>query len=116
VVGTGSGAPFALRRTMKDEGNRRGLEEHGWEAKVRRRPRQARRRPREARRVPASAHPRFAAGADAMQTFEAKANTLLTEGQANRELSTSLAYDDAAAKCCSMAATASLIVHLHPDR
>ena len=38
---------------------------------------------------------RFAAGADAMQTFEAKANTLLAQGQAHRELSTSLAYDDA---------------------
>jgi NAD(P)-dependent dehydrogenase (short-subunit alcohol dehydrogenase family) len=38
---------------------------------------------------------RFAAGADAMQTFEAKANTLLVQGQAHRELSTSLAYDDA---------------------
>ena len=38
---------------------------------------------------------RFAAGADAMQTFEAKANTLLVQGQAHRELSTSLTYDDA---------------------
>jgi NAD(P)-dependent dehydrogenase (short-subunit alcohol dehydrogenase family) len=38
---------------------------------------------------------RFAAGADAMQTFEVKANTLLAQGQAHRELSTSLAYDDA---------------------
>src|SRR2546426_1103657 len=38
---------------------------------------------------------RFAAGADAMQTFEAKANTLLAQGQAHREMSTSLAYDDA---------------------
>lgn len=38
---------------------------------------------------------RFAAGVDAMQTFEAKANTLLAQGQAHRELSTSLAYDDA---------------------
>jgi NAD(P)-dependent dehydrogenase (short-subunit alcohol dehydrogenase family) len=38
---------------------------------------------------------RFAAGADAMQTFEAKAKTLLAQGQAHRELSTSLAYDDA---------------------
>jgi NAD(P)-dependent dehydrogenase (short-subunit alcohol dehydrogenase family) len=38
---------------------------------------------------------RFAAGADAMQTFEAKANALLAQGQAHRELSTSLAYDDA---------------------
>src|SRR2546426_8432342 len=37
--------------------------------------------------------PRFAAGADAVQTFEAKANTLLAQAQAHRELSTSLAYD-----------------------
>ena len=38
---------------------------------------------------------RFAAGADAVLTFEAKANTLLAQAQAQRELSTSLAYDDA---------------------
>jgi hypothetical protein len=38
---------------------------------------------------------RFAAGVDAMQTFEAKANTLLVQAQAHRELSTSLAYDNA---------------------
>jgi NAD(P)-dependent dehydrogenase (short-subunit alcohol dehydrogenase family) len=38
---------------------------------------------------------RFAAGADAIQTFEAKANALLAQGQAHRELSTSLTYDDA---------------------
>src|SRR3954469_10845776 len=38
---------------------------------------------------------RFAAGADAMQTFEAKANALLAQAQAHRELSTSLAHDDA---------------------
>jgi hypothetical protein len=36
---------------------------------------------------------RFAAGADAVQAFEAKANTLLAQAQAHRELSTSLAYD-----------------------
>ena len=36
---------------------------------------------------------RFAAGADAVQTFEAKANTLLLQAQAHRELSGSLAYD-----------------------
>jgi NAD(P)-dependent dehydrogenase (short-subunit alcohol dehydrogenase family) len=36
---------------------------------------------------------RFAAGADAVQTFEAKANTLLAQAQAHRELSASLAYD-----------------------
>ena len=34
---------------------------------------------------------RFAPGADAVQTFEAKANTLLPP---NRELSASLAFDD----------------------
>jgi NAD(P)-dependent dehydrogenase (short-subunit alcohol dehydrogenase family) len=38
---------------------------------------------------------RFAAGADAVQTFEAKANTLLAQAKAHRELSASLAYDDA---------------------
>jgi hypothetical protein len=38
---------------------------------------------------------RLAAGADAMQTFEAKANTLLAQAQAYRELSTSFAYDGA---------------------
>ena len=35
---------------------------------------------------------RFAAGADAVQTFEAKANALLTQAEAHRGLSTSLAY------------------------
>jgi NAD(P)-dependent dehydrogenase (short-subunit alcohol dehydrogenase family) len=38
---------------------------------------------------------RFAAGADAVQTFEAKANALLTQAKANSGLSTALAYDDA---------------------
>jgi len=38
---------------------------------------------------------RFAAGADAVQTFEAKANTLLGQAQVHRELSISLAHDDA---------------------
>jgi len=38
--------------------------------------------------------PRFAAGADAVQTFEAKAGTLLAQAHAHRDLSTSLAYDD----------------------
>ena len=38
---------------------------------------------------------RFAAGTDAMQTFGTKANTLLAQSQAHRELSASLAYDDA---------------------
>jgi NAD(P)-dependent dehydrogenase (short-subunit alcohol dehydrogenase family) len=36
---------------------------------------------------------RFAAGADAVQTFEAKANALLSQAQAHRGLSASLAYD-----------------------
>ena len=38
---------------------------------------------------------RFAAGADAVQTFEAKASTLHAQAQAQRDLSTSLAYDEA---------------------
>ena len=38
---------------------------------------------------------RFAAGADAVQTFEAKANTLLAQAHAHRELSASLGHDDA---------------------
>jgi len=38
---------------------------------------------------------RFAAGADAVETFEAKANALLSQAQAHRGLSTSLAYDEA---------------------
>jgi len=37
---------------------------------------------------------RFAAGADAVQTFEAKANALLAQANANRDLSSSLTYDD----------------------
>jgi NAD(P)-dependent dehydrogenase (short-subunit alcohol dehydrogenase family) len=36
---------------------------------------------------------RFAAGADAVQTFEAKANTLLAQANAYRELSSSLAHE-----------------------
>jgi NAD(P)-dependent dehydrogenase (short-subunit alcohol dehydrogenase family) len=36
---------------------------------------------------------RFAAGADAVQTFETKANTLLTQANAHRELSSALAHD-----------------------
>jgi hypothetical protein len=35
---------------------------------------------------------RFAAGADAVQTFEAKGNGLLEQAKAHRELSTALAY------------------------
>ena len=38
---------------------------------------------------------RFAAGADAVQTFETKAHTLLAQADAHRELSNSLAYDSA---------------------
>jgi NAD(P)-dependent dehydrogenase (short-subunit alcohol dehydrogenase family) len=38
---------------------------------------------------------RFAAGADAVQTFEAKANALLAQADAYRKLSSSLAHDDA---------------------
>ena len=37
---------------------------------------------------------RFAAGADAVQTFEAKADTLLVQAHAHGELSRSLAYDN----------------------
>jgi NAD(P)-dependent dehydrogenase (short-subunit alcohol dehydrogenase family) len=37
---------------------------------------------------------RFAAGADAVELFEAKANALLAQAHAHRELSTSLAHDD----------------------
>jgi hypothetical protein len=37
---------------------------------------------------------RFAAEADAVQTFEAKANALLTQAEAYRELSSSLATKD----------------------
>jgi hypothetical protein len=37
---------------------------------------------------------RFAAGADAVATFEQKANDLLAQADAHRELSTSLAHDD----------------------
>jgi NAD(P)-dependent dehydrogenase (short-subunit alcohol dehydrogenase family) len=36
---------------------------------------------------------RFAAGVDAMQTFEAKANALLAQAQAHRDLSTALGLD-----------------------
>src|SRR6185369_3160918 len=36
---------------------------------------------------------RFAAGADAVQTFEAKANALLAQADAHRALSCSLSYD-----------------------
>jgi NAD(P)-dependent dehydrogenase (short-subunit alcohol dehydrogenase family) len=37
---------------------------------------------------------RFPAGADAVETFEAKAHTLLAQADAHRELSSSLAHDD----------------------
>jgi hypothetical protein len=38
---------------------------------------------------------RFPAGADAMDTFEQKASSLLAQADANRDLSSSLAHDDA---------------------
>jgi NAD(P)-dependent dehydrogenase (short-subunit alcohol dehydrogenase family) len=38
---------------------------------------------------------RFAAGADAVQAFEAKADALLVQAKAHRDLSLSLAYDEA---------------------
>jgi hypothetical protein len=38
---------------------------------------------------------RFAAGSDAVHTFEAKANTLLAQARAHYELSTSLALENA---------------------
>ena len=38
---------------------------------------------------------RFAAGADAVELFESKARTLLEQADAHRELSSSLAHDDA---------------------
>ena len=38
---------------------------------------------------------RFAAGDDALQTFETKANALLAQAQAHRALSTALAHDNA---------------------
>jgi NAD(P)-dependent dehydrogenase (short-subunit alcohol dehydrogenase family) len=38
---------------------------------------------------------RFAAGSDAVETFETKAQTLLSQANAHRELSSSLAHDDA---------------------
>ena len=38
---------------------------------------------------------RFAAGADAVQAFEAKANTLITQARAHLDLSASLAHEDA---------------------
>ena len=38
---------------------------------------------------------RFAAGADAVQTFEVKAKSLLAQANAHRDLSSSLSHDDA---------------------
>ena len=38
---------------------------------------------------------RWAAGADAVETFEKKAKDLLAQANAHRELSSSLAHDDA---------------------
>jgi hypothetical protein len=37
---------------------------------------------------------RFAAGTDAMQAFENKANTLVAQARAYRDLSSSLAHED----------------------
>jgi hypothetical protein len=37
---------------------------------------------------------RFPAGADAVATFEQKANSLISQANAHRELSSSLAHDD----------------------
>src|SRR3989442_4336537 len=51
---------------------------------------------------------RFAAGTDAVQTFETKANTLLAQAQAHRELSTSLGSDDASPRMLPPAATEKL--------
>jgi NAD(P)-dependent dehydrogenase (short-subunit alcohol dehydrogenase family) len=51
---------------------------------------------------------RFPAGADAVQTFETKANTLLAQAQAHRDLSTSLAYDGARLQMVPLATTADL--------
>jgi hypothetical protein len=44
------------------------------------------------RRFGSSPPARFAAGADALQTFEAKAGALLAQANAYRELSSSLAH------------------------
>jgi hypothetical protein len=46
-------------------------------------------------RPPSEPPVRFAAGADAVQTFESKASALLTQADAYRELSSSLAHQDA---------------------
>ena len=64
--------------------DRRGLEGH--ERPAGRRSRQARRRPRPARGLDEPPL-RFAAGADAVATFEQKANDLLAQADAYRELS-----------------------------
>ena len=78
-----------LRRAHRAD--RRGVEEHG---------RPAGRRPRQARRcvgqLVAQDEPplRFPAGADAVETFEQKAHTLLAQANAHRELSSGLAHDD----------------------
>jgi hypothetical protein len=77
------------RLRQANPGDRRRLEQHGRQAEGR--PRKARRRscaPRRPKDPPA----RFAAGADALQTLETKANTLLVQANAYRELSSFLAH------------------------
>lgn len=51
-------------------------------------------RPQDARAAVEATVAKFA-GADAVQTFEAKASTLIAQARAHRELSTSLAYNEA---------------------
>jgi hypothetical protein len=59
---------------------------------------------------------RFAAGADAVQTFEAKANALLSQAQAHRDLSASLAFDDARARVFLHGSYSKSDYALHPTR
>ncbi len=47
--------------------------------------------------IPPSSPTRWAAGADAVGVFEQKAQQLLAQADAHRELSSSLAHDDAPA-------------------
>jgi hypothetical protein len=44
----------------------------------------------------------FAAGADAVELFETKAQTLLAQADAHRELSSSLGHDDAQEPCLNI--------------
>jgi NAD(P)-dependent dehydrogenase (short-subunit alcohol dehydrogenase family) len=83
-------AEFGRIDVLVNRSNRRRLEQHG---------RQAEWRPRQAGQALVTLAgledppTRFAAGADSVQTFETKANTLLAQAHAYRELSGSLAYD-----------------------